>query len=151
MGMVLLGSPATPARAERSQLDTRVPGPHVMMAPAGLLVPANVLDASEQLAGHFDIRPAGRWGMSPFGGRASDPLWETVKPRQFLSPHQRCSLRQAVVRVAFLLPAVDPLAVGIDQPAHLDELIAARDLTLDQATVARYRELIRTRAATPTP
>jgi pyridoxine 4-dehydrogenase len=127
-----------------------VPGPRVLMTRAGLLVPAGVLEASERITDFFSVEPAARWGMSPFGGRVTDPLWDNVKPQQFLAPDQPASRAQAVLRVAFALPEVGRIAVGTDDPAHLDELVASLDLAVNQATIARYRALLRARTPTPT-
>jgi aryl-alcohol dehydrogenase-like predicted oxidoreductase len=123
-----------------------MPGPQVVMLRAGLLVPTDVLDAGDQLA---DLLGCARWGMSPFGGRRDDPIWNTIKPCQFLTPQQEASPMQAVARVAFALPEVAQLAVGTDNPTHLDELIAAMALELDHTRVGRYRALLRQCAATP--
>jgi pyridoxine 4-dehydrogenase len=126
-----------------------LPGPQVVMLRAGLLVPADVLDAGEAIADRLGVAKPDRWGMSPFGGRRNDPLWTTVNPRQFLSPKQQAAPLQAVARAAFALPEVSLLAVGTDNPSHLDELITAMTLELDRATIDRYRALLRHRAATP--
>ncbi|MEO6083524.1 MAG: hypothetical protein ABIQ18_10515 [Umezawaea sp.] len=111
------------------------------MARAGLLVPAGVLDAGEHLADLFGLGAAARWGMSPFGGEVARPVWDTVDPRGFLAPHQDSTVAQALLAVASALPAVGRIAVGTDNPAHLDTLIAAIDLRVDQERVTRYRAL----------
>lgn len=120
--------------------------PRVLMVRAGLLVPGDLLDASEHLADLFKLEPAARWGMAPFGGLATDPLWEKINPRQFLAPHESSSPAQAVVRAAFALPAVTRVAVGTDDARHLDELTAGLDVELDEPTMTRYRMLLRSHA-----
>jgi pyridoxine 4-dehydrogenase len=124
----------------------RTPAPQVLMVRAGLLVTADVLDASEHLTDLFGLTAGARWGMSPFGGNAAHPLWDTVDPRGFLTPHQNATAAQAVLRVAFTLPAVGRIAVGTDNPAHLDALVAATALDVEHPRVARYRGLLRARA-----
>jgi aryl-alcohol dehydrogenase-like predicted oxidoreductase len=116
------------------------------MVRAGLLVPGDLLDVSAHLADLFKLEPAARWGMAPFGGLATDPLWEKINPRQFLAPHQSSSPAQAVVRAAFALPAVTRIAVGTDDAQHLDDLMAGLNLELDESTVTRYRVLLRSHA-----
>ncbi|MGH3565277.1 MAG: aldo/keto reductase [Pseudonocardia sp.] len=122
-----------------------IPVPRVLMVRAGLLVTADVLDTSEHLADIFGLPTGARWGMSPFGGNAAHPVWDTVDPREFLAPQQNSTVAQAVLRVAFTLPAVGRIAVGTDNPAHLDALIAATGLEIDHEKVARYRDLLRAR------
>lgn len=123
-----------------------IPAPQVLMVRAGLLVTGDVLDAAEHLADLFGLAAGTRWGMSPFGGEIARPVWDTVDPRGFLAPHQKASVVQALLRVAFTLPAVGRIAVGTDNPAHLDALITATDLALEEPRVARYRALLRERA-----
>lgn len=123
-----------------------IPVPEVLMVRAGLLVPADVLDAAEHLARMFGPAARFRWGMSPFGGEVARPVWDTVDPRGFLAPQQNATVVQALLRVAFSLPDVDRVAVGTDDPAHLDALIAAADLAVEEPRVARYRALLRDRA-----
>lgn len=122
------------------------PAPQVLMVRAGLLVGSAVLDAGDHLADVFRVPATGRWGMSPFGGNIAHPVWDAVDPRGLLASHQKASLAQAVLRVAFALPGVDRVAIGTDDPAHLDEAVATADLDVDSATVTRYRALLRERA-----
>lgn len=122
-----------------------VPVPQVLMVRAGLLVTAGVLDAGERLAEVFGLAAGARWGMSPFGGALARPVWDAVDPRGFLAPHQNATIAQALLRVAFTLPAVDRIAVGTDNPAHLDALLAATGLDVDETRLARYRDLLRER------
>ncbi|MBN9748635.1 hypothetical protein DMP23_47500 [Amycolatopsis sp. A1MSW2902] len=124
----------------------RVPAPQVLMTRAGLLVAADVLDAAEHLAGLYGLDTGARWGMSPFGGQVQRPVWKTLDPRGFLAPHQNATVAQALLRVAYVLPPVGRMAVGTDDPAHLDELLAAAELDVDEQRIARYRELLRARA-----
>lgn len=123
-----------------------IPAPQVLMMRAGLLVPADVLDAGEHMAEVFGLGAGARWGMSPFGGEVARPVWDTLDPRGFLARHQNATVAQALLRVAHMLPTVSRVAVGTDNPAHLDTLIAADALEVDDATMTRYRRLLRERA-----
>lgn len=116
--------------------------PEVLIVRAGLLVPASVLAAAEQLADRFVVRAENRWGMSPFAGRGADPAWEAVNPRAFLAPTVRSSPVQAAFAVAYAIPEVHLLAVGTDRSAHLDQLVAASRLPLDQTAIVGYRRCL---------
>lgn len=121
------------------------PVPPVLMVRAGLLVPVEVLDASDLLARKWDVTHEGRWGMSPFGGNARDGVWDRIlHPSNFLEdgPDSRLA---AAFRVAYHLPDVSALAVGSDDPAHLRTLVAALAATPDTERVAAYREALRAR------
>lgn len=109
------------------------------MVRAGLLVPADVLAAAECLADRFAVREENRWGMSPFAGRGADPVWEAVNARAFLVSAARYSPVQAAFAAAYAIPKVHALVVGSDRPAHLDQLVAASHLPLDQEVIAGYR------------
>nr|MDQ3579420.1 aldo/keto reductase [Actinomycetota bacterium] len=123
-----------------------IPAPAVLMVRAGLLVTSDVLDAGEHLADVFRLDAGARWGMSPFGGEITRPIWETLDPGAFLAPQQKSTVAQALLRVAFALPAVTRIAVGTDRPAHLDGLIAATGFDVDDTRVAHYRALLREQA-----
>jgi pyridoxine 4-dehydrogenase len=127
--------------------DADVVAPEVLMVRAGFLVPAGVLAAAEQLADRFAVRAENRWGMSPFAGRDTDPVWEAVYPRAFLAPTVRCSPVQAAFAAAYAITEVHWLVVGTDQPAHLDQLVAASLLPLDQEAIADYRRRLTQAAA----
>lgn len=116
--------------------------PEVLMVRAGLLVPADVLTAAEQLADRFVVSAENRWGMSPFAGRGTDPVWEAVNTRAFLAPTVRCSPVQAAFAAAYAIPGVHLLAVGADRSVHLDQLVAASRLPLDHAAIAGYRRCL---------
>lgn len=123
--------------------------PDVLMVRAGLMVPARVLDAAEQLA--EQIKPAELRGMAPLGGHGDDPAWTDVDTALFLQPGQRASRVQSTVATAFHLPAVTALAVGTGSPVHLAELAEATRLDVNPDTVEQYRTLIRARASVAAP
>jgi aryl-alcohol dehydrogenase-like predicted oxidoreductase len=118
--------------------------PDVLMIRAGLSVGAHQLAISEELVKR--LAPRVVWGMSPFAGSASDPVWREVNARQFLQAGQDCTDQQAVLRTAFALPDVDLVAVGTSDTGHLRELVAATELEIDQEMIARYRELLAIRS-----
>lgn len=126
------------ARVAAAQ-DADVMVPEVLMVRAGLLVPAGVLAAAEQLADRFAVRAENRWGMSPFAGRGTDPVWEAVNTRAFLAPTMRSSPVQAAFAAAYAIPEVHWLVVGTNRPVHLDQLVAASRLPLDQEAINGYR------------
>lgn len=117
------------------------PRPDVLMVRCGLLAPAQVLDIADELAGRLGSPQL--WGMAPFAGRTSDPVWSTVDTSQFLEPSQQATPLQAGFAAAFTLPHVARIAVGTQRLDHLDELIAARSLAVNADNVTRYRTLIR--------
>ncbi|MGQ0775551.1 MAG: hypothetical protein ACT4NY_14220 [Pseudonocardiales bacterium] len=88
--------------------------------------------------------------MSPFAGRATDPVWATVNVRTFLEADQECSPLQAAFRVAYELPAVSRIAVGTNRVDHLCNLVTALRLHPNQNRIGSYRELLRAKAATTT-
>lgn len=119
--------------------------PDVLMIRSGLMVPARVLDAAEQLADQ--IQPVELRGMAPLGGHSDDPAWEQVDTRLFLAAGQQANRIQAAVAAAFNLPAVQAVTAGTGDPAHLVELAAAARLDVNPDAIARYRTLIRERAS----
>ncbi|MCX4632884.1 aldo/keto reductase [Streptomyces sp. NBC_01443] len=119
-----------------------LPRPEVLMVRAGLLVGVEILDAA--LAVREAWEPATTWGMSPFGGSATQPVWEMFDPRPFLHGHRDDDGRaQAAFRAAFLLPAVDAVAVSTDNPAHLRELTEALHFNVDEQAAERYLRHLR--------
>ena len=118
--------------------------PDVLMVRAGLMVPAGVLDAAEQLA--EEIKPVELRGMAPLGGHGDDPAWTDINTGLFLDPGQSANRVQAAIAAAFHLPAVQSLAVGTGNPAHLTELAHAARLDVNLPTIKQYRTLIRARA-----
>lgn len=125
-----------------------IPAPDVLMTRAGLLVGSDILDAGDALAARWDLDMSARWGMSPFGGYATDQVWATVNVRTFLDAGQECSTLQAAFRVAYELPPVSRIAVGTNRVDHLHDLVAALRLSTDKNRVGRYRELLRAKATT---
>ncbi|MDT3395630.1 aldo/keto reductase [Streptomyces sp. B1866] len=121
------------------------PRPDVLMVRSGLLVGTDTIDAAESLARQWNLPAAAMWGMSPFGGSATDPVWGRLNPRVFLRPDaaQACSPIQAAFRAAYHLPRVATVAVGSDDPAHIRELIDSLGVEADESTIARYRGLLR--------
>ncbi len=124
-------------------LDRAPPGPALVMVRAGLLVRAEILDASERLATWLGLAAHVRWGMSPCGGQATHPIWDEVDARQFLQGSQDCSRISAAFRVAYELPQVSRVAVSTSSAEHLAELVAATALDADDNQIARYRSLLR--------
>ncbi|MFD9107042.1 aldo/keto reductase [Streptomyces bottropensis] len=120
-----------------------VPKPAVLMIRCGLLVGVHTLDAAESLAERWDDGSTAMWGMSPFGGNASDPVWSKFDARVFLSePSARLSQVQAAFRAAYHLPQVSAVAVGTDDPLHLRELVDATPYEVDDQAVLHYRSLL---------
>jgi hypothetical protein len=111
------------------------------MVRVGLAVPTAVLDTAQQLAER--VGSPELWGMAPFGGHATDPIWTSVDTSLFLAGGQQATGVQAAFAAAFELPRVTRIAVGTGRLAHLDELITSSGLAVDTDTVAHYRTLLR--------
>ncbi|MEV7169904.1 aldo/keto reductase [Streptomyces sp. NPDC093224] len=135
-------------RALPGLVDASLPRPAVLMVRAGLLAGIDVLEASEALSAQWDIAPDQVWGMSPFGGDTADPVWGRLDPRVFISDaDDALSGLQAAFRTAFSLPEVGRIAVGTDDPAHLQELIHALRYEPDADRLRTYRQILRERAS----
>ncbi|WP_042801125.1 aldo/keto reductase [Streptomyces sp. C] len=131
-----------------SLADATLPRPAVLMVRAGLLAGISVLEASEALVAQWDLAPDQVWGMSPFGGDAADPVWGRLDPRVFIADADDApSALQAAFRAAFLLPEVGRIAVGTDNPTHLQELIDALRYEPDSDRLRTYRQMLRERAS----
>ncbi len=129
-------------------IDPTVPKPTVLMVRAGLLVGIRTLDAVDDLAASWGLLADSMWGMSPFGGDTTDPVWDKLDPRIFLRDQgSSLSRPQAAFRAAYHLPRVGTLAVGSDNPAHLRELLDALDCAADEQVMLEYRDLLRERAS----
>ncbi|WP_090007322.1 aldo/keto reductase [Lentzea albidocapillata] len=124
------------------QAGNGCPTPSTLMVRAGLTLSAGQLNAAERLAWEFDVKPDRRWGMSPFAGNTSDPVWTSTNFTPFLEPDQTHTPVQAAVRLAFELPQCTRLAVGTSSEQHLAELFGATQLDVDAGAVDQYRELI---------
>ncbi|MGW4629767.1 hypothetical protein ACWEMU_27245, partial [Streptomyces rubiginosohelvolus] len=98
------------------------------------------LGHGETLASRMD--PAAVWGMSPFAGNASDPVWARFDPRLFLRVPERVNRAQAAFRVAFHLPEVAKMAVSSNSGEHLGELVESLAHSVDSAVVTEYRRLL---------
>lgn len=120
------------------------PIPQVFMTRAGLTVSSRTLVAIEAAVTLWDLPPARRWGMSPFAGHSTDPLWRQVNARAFLSGEPSCSNLAAAFCVSYELPKVSRVAVGTNHLGHLRELLHAARLPVNDATVASYRALLAT-------
>ena len=118
----------------------QLPCPEVLMARAGLLVGAEVLDAIETVATRW--RPPTLWGMSAFGGSMMNPVWERFDPRIFMRIPRNSSPAQAAFRAAFHLPEVDAVATGTNRAVHLRELTDSLNHEVNLATLALYRRLL---------
>ncbi|MGW7457788.1 aldo/keto reductase [Streptomyces sp. NPDC054797] len=126
--------------------DATLPRPAVLMVRAGLLAGINVLEASEALVTKWGLAPDQVWGMSPFGGDTADPVWGRLDPRVFIEDADDApSALQAAFRAAFLLPEVGRIAVGTDNPTHLQELIDALRYKPDADRLRTYRQILRER------
>ncbi|MGH3695277.1 MAG: aldo/keto reductase [Pseudonocardiaceae bacterium] len=125
-----------------------IPAPDVLMCRAGLLVSADVLDAGDTIATLCGLDVSARWGMSPFAGQATDPVWTTVNVRAFLEAGQECSTLQAAFRTAYELPPVSRIAVGTNSIDHLRDLVTALRLRADNNRISSYRELLRAKNTT---
>ncbi|WP_039631513.1 aldo/keto reductase [Streptomyces sp. 769] len=124
-------------------VDGTLPRPDVVMVRAGLLTGIDVLEASEALAARWGLNPSQLWGMSPFGGSATQPLWGKLDPRVFIQePHDDLSAVQATFRVAYGLPRVGRIAVGTDSPSHLGELVDALRYEANPGKLCTYRRLL---------
>lgn len=126
---------------------TAIPVPDVLMSRAGLLVSADILDASDTIATWCSLDANLRWGMSPFAGHAADPVWTKVNVRTFLEAGQECSVLQAAFRAAYELPSVLQMAVGTNRVDHLRDLVGALGMRVDKNRTSAYRELLRARSA----
>ncbi|MGH3830645.1 MAG: aldo/keto reductase [Pseudonocardiaceae bacterium] len=129
-------------------LDCRLPTPKTIMVRAGLLVHSEILDASEKLTTWFGLDARARWGMSPYGGEATHPVWDQVDVRQFLQGTQECSPAQSAFRVAYELPYVSRMAVSVGTGEHLAELVATTALDTNSDRITRYRSLLRAKTVT---
>lgn len=125
------------------------PAPGVLMSRAGLMVPADILDAADRLAEL--LAPARRWGMAPFGHDAAADVWSAFDPCSFLAPGQEAAPLEAAFAAAFALPAVERIAVGTANAGHLAQLHRARLLDADPGACAAYRELLRSRSGAIAP
>lgn len=114
------------------------------MSRAGLTVSSRTLDSIETAATLWGLPPARRWGMSPFAGHSTDPLWDRVNARAFLPGRPSCSNLASAFRVSYELPKVSRVAVGTNRLGHLRELLQASLLPVDDVTIADYRALLAT-------
>lgn len=120
--------------------EHEIPRPDVLMVRAGLLVGQGNLEAAETLVQRW--KPAATWGMSPFAGTTSDPVWEKIDPRLFLREPHTATRPQAAFRAAFHLPDVEAVAVGTDNPDHLRQLTDSLTTEVDKAAISQYRRLL---------
>ncbi|MFF7172254.1 aldo/keto reductase [Streptomyces pseudovenezuelae] len=126
-----------------SLIDATAPRPAVLMVRAGLMVGARTLDAADDLTKAWGLDGGEVWGMSPFGGSTSTPVWARIDPRVFLRDSSQLSRAQAAFRAAYHLPRVSSVAVGTDEPAHLAELVGALASEVEDRTIQEYRSLLR--------
>ncbi len=116
--------------------------PRYLMHRAGILVPARILDTVDDLARALDVATGRRWGMSPFGGDTADGVWRTMALHPLMAANEECSTVAAAFRLAFVLPPVGRVAVGTNRPGHLEELVRALDLNVDDRNVDRFRDML---------
>jgi aryl-alcohol dehydrogenase-like predicted oxidoreductase len=129
-----------------SLLGGNGPRPAVLMVRAGLLVGARALRTAESFRKAWGLNDIAVWGMSPFGGSTSEPVWAKIDPRVFLRDSRQLSRLQAAFRAAYHLPQVDAVAVGTDDPAHLGDLVGALAGEVDERAVEEYRSLLQNRS-----
>ncbi|GAA2507336.1 aldo/keto reductase [Streptomyces gobitricini] len=129
-----------------SLIHTTVAKPAVLMVRAGLLVGAGTLDAADTLTKAWGLDGGHVWGMSPFGGSTSAPVWARIDPRVFLRDSSRLTRVQSAFRAAYHLPQVGSVVVGTDEPAHLSELVGALAAEVEERTIQEYRRLLRNRS-----
>ncbi|MEZ7004934.1 aldo/keto reductase [Streptomyces sp. AD55] len=137
--------------ALQNLIDPTGPRPSVLMVRAGLLVGIGTLDATDALIKAWDLGDDAVWGMSPFGGSASAPVWARIDPRVFLRDTSRLSRVQAAFLAAHHLPRVASVAVGTDDPAHLGELIEALTGEVEERAIREYRRRLRDHCAISAP
>lgn len=132
------------ARPVAATLEQSASGiqPGALLLRAGLSVAEPILVAGETLCRVLNVPPQRRWGMSPFSGSTADPVWSAIDLGAFLAAYETVSAPQAAFRLAFELPSVTRVAVGTSNPKHLRDLVDAADLTVSDAAIRRYRELI---------
>ncbi|GAA1111760.1 aldo/keto reductase [Nocardiopsis exhalans] len=118
--------------------------PQVFMARSGLTVSSRTLHAIEAVTALWGLSPAQRWGMSPFAGHSTDPVWDQVNARMFLSDDSSCSNLAAAFRASYELPNVSRVAVGTNQLGHLRELLQAAQLPANDSAIVSYRALLAT-------
>ncbi|WP_208638166.1 hypothetical protein [Streptomyces murinus] len=111
-----------------------------------MLVGARTLGAADTFIDAWGLGDGEAWGMSPFGGSTRASVWDRIDPRLFLHDCGRLSRVQAAFRTAFHLPRVDSIAVGTDEPTHLEELVGALAGQVEERTVQEYRGLLRDRS-----
>ncbi|QVJ01007.1 aldo/keto reductase [Nocardiopsis eucommiae] len=133
------------------RVQRNVPVPKIFMARAGLTVSARVLAAIESATALWELSPSQRWGMSPFAGHSTDPVWDRINARAFLLDDTSTSTLAAVFRVSFELPKASRMAVGTNQLGHLRELLQAARLHVNDSSVASYRNLLGAASTTPSP
>lgn len=119
--------------------------PSHLMHRSGVLASSAVVEASETLTDLLGVARERRWGMSPFAGSTRAPFWETVSLAPLLSTPGQCSPVEAAFRLAYELPQVGRVAVSVNDPSHLRELVEATRLSIDRDAVDRYRSLLRDR------
>lgn len=137
-----------PVLAALAEATPAVPRPDVVMTRAGLLVSADLLDQAGQLFDLLNVQLAGRWGMSPYGGNARDPIWTEINARTMLDGEPLCSQHQAAFRLAYELPNIQRVAVSTNNPMHLRALVAATTFQVDHERLSTYRALLRETAQT---
>lgn len=119
-----------------------LPRPETLMVRAGLLVGVEILDATQAVRKSW--KPTTDWGMSPFGGSTTRPVWEMFDARPFLQgPRDGHTRTQAAFRIAFRVPVVDAVAVTTDNPVHLRELTEALHFNVDEQSADRYLRHLR--------
>lgn len=130
-----------------NRLGEPLPVPSALMVRAGLSVSAGELAAIGRLVAALGATASSVWGMAPFGaGTVEAAAWTRDLVRPFLADAHRATAHQGACRVAFEVPPVARLAVGVSSVEHLQALYDARSLALRPGQVERYRRILAARS-----
>ncbi len=122
----------------------RIDFPGELLVRSGLLVKERQLEEIERLVTALDVAGTGRlWGMSPFGGRPPSATFQGVDLAEFVVGGAHFSNPQIAFCLAFRLPSVSRVVVGTDNATHLEGLLAASSLQINESALLRYRTLLR--------
>jgi pyridoxine 4-dehydrogenase len=133
---------ASPTLVGLLRLHAARPRPHVLLSRVGLTLTHTQLRHGTELAELLSVPTDGRWGMSPFAGAADHPVWTSTDLAAFFVPPHAVAGVPAAFRLAYDLPPVARIAVGTSCARHLEELVGATRLAVDDDAVARYRSLL---------
>ncbi|WP_157902573.1 aldo/keto reductase [Frankia sp. KB5] len=128
-------------------LPESAPRPAHLMHRSGVLASPAIWEAADAFAGLLRVDSGNRWGMSPFGGHTRQSFWDSLNLASLLSarPSPDIATPQVAFRLAYELPPVTRVAVSLNRPSHLTQLVEAARLEVDQENIERYRVLLRHR------